>query len=43
MTISKIKNYLIANNIIGKVIPKEFYKSKKILIDEFDRIKILEE
>lgn len=43
MTIPKLKDYLITNNIIGKVIPTEFYKSKRILVDEFNRIQILRE
>lgn len=43
MTIPKISDYLISNNIIGKVIPKEFYKSERILVDDFNRIQILKE
>lgn len=42
LTISKIKDYLIVNNIFAQSIPDEFYESEKILVDEYGRISIKE-
>lgn len=42
MTVSKIKDYFIANDIFVQSIPNEFYESERILVDEYGRITIKE-
>ena len=42
LTISKIKDYFITNDIFVQSIPNEFYESERILVDEYGRITIKE-
>ena len=42
LTVGKIKDYLITNNIFVQSIPNEFFESEKILVDEYGRVAIKE-
>lgn len=42
LTVSKIQDYLMTNDIFTQSIPNEFYESERILVDEYGRITIKE-